>query len=256
MALTAAASQGFEKHRIHEDGEVYLVPGAAGTTYAEGDLCTMATSGLLTVGTANAAVTLRVTKRTVCPAQTVAFPNAVGNRNLLRSGTDELISALIPVEPLCPVGTKILRATFKDHKDDVVAAYSAASRYIGATTGMSGDDYPNGALLYVYEGPGAGQVNLIEDYDDAGGTVDKMLVLYRPFQVALTTASKFIVLSGEAVATKGLRQFGTIGIADKDEIETDDHANDGKMILMAHWEELPEMMRRLQLPVAPAHLFS
>jgi hypothetical protein len=256
MALTATATQGFEYHRRVEDREILYVPGTAGTTYDEGDLVTMATSGLIAAATANQMPVARVTKRTVVAAQTVAFPVGAGYSFLPDSDVDGKMLSLVPVAPLCPIGSHLLRATFKDHKDDTVISYSASSRYIAATTGFAADDYPNGALVYVYEGPGAGEVNLVEDYDHTGGTVEKMLVLYRPFVATLTSASKFIVLSGEAASTRGIHQLGNIGVADEDELETDDHANDGKFLLYESWERLAALLKNLQVPVIGAHLFT
>lgn len=254
MALTATASQGFEYHRATESNEVLMIPGTAGSTYTEGDLVTVSSAGLATAATANGTPVARVAKTVTVAANTVAFPTP-GMSQLIWGGNDSPHNALVAVEPLCPVGAKILRATFADHKDDTVVTYTPSTRAIACTTGFAGDDYPNGGLLYVYEGKGAGQVNLVEDYDDAGGAADKLLICYRPFAVALDSTSKFIVLSGEAVATRGIHQLGNVGVYDANNIETDDHANDGKYLVYADWKELPQFLGALKLPIVGAHLF-
>lgn len=257
MPLTASkVSQGVEFHRATESNEVMFVPGTVSTTYEEGDFCTVSSAGLLVKATANAAAIVRVAKKTAVPANTVAFPVAAGFGLNLADAGDSKNATLVPVESIVPVGTKVLRATFKDHKDDNVLSYNAAGRYVALSTGLAADDYPNGAIAYVYDGKGAGQVNLVEDYDHTGGAVEKMLVFYRPFAVDLDSTSKLIVLSGEAVATRGIHPFGNCGLADEDEIEMDDHANDGKFIVYESWEKLPALLKDLQIPFVGAHFFS
>lgn len=256
MALTATASQGFEHYRTIESNEIILVPGEASTTYNVGDLVLVGTDGRLDKATANQMPVGVVTKKVVVPAQTVAFPNAAGFGTLINGGDSDQVLTLVPIAPLCPVGSKVLKATFKDHLDDTVVTYSSGSRYIELTTGAAADDYPNGALVYVYEGKGAGQVNLVEDYDHTGGTVEKMLVIYRPFAIDLDSTSKIIVLSGEAAATRGIHQLGNAGAADENELDMNDHANDGKFLMYADWTELPALLKALQAPVVGAHLFT
>jgi hypothetical protein len=252
MALTATASQGFEKHRTVESAEVCYVPATAGTTYTVGDACLVASSGLLAKATANQVPTCVVAKTTVCAAQTVAFPDFSGFDSIRDDTALSRMLSLVPVEPLCAVGTKILRSTFKDHKDDVATGYTASTRELLVTTGMAANDYPNGALIYVYEGPGAGEMNLVEDY--VHGSL--AITLYRPFIATLTSASKIIVISGEAVATRGIHQLGLCGVADHDEIECDDHANDGKRMFYESWEKLPVLLKKLQIPTTSAAAFA
>jgi hypothetical protein len=161
---------------------------------------------------------------------------------------------LLAIKPLIPCGVPIHRVTFADHKDETVISYSAASVYIAETTGHTADDYPNGALVYVYEGPGAGEWNVVDDYDHAGGAVELLLQLHRKFNATLTSASKFIVVTGEGASNKGVGFFGRTGVQTSTgiAIEVDDHADNGDLMVYLDARDASEYLSKLTLPVIKA----
>lgn len=250
MALTATASQGFQSHKTIAEGCTILLPGDPGVTFAEGDLV-IVTNGVLVLATDSAEAVARVAKSVVCPAATTGFP-APRELDYCNFDGDSKNLALIPVEPLVAAGTKVLKATFKNHYDDTVVSYTANTRAIACTTGMGADDRPNGGILYVYEGTGAGQVNVVEDYDHTGGAAELLLICHRAFDVALDSTSKFIVVGGEAAADRGVTFLGRVDVADEDEIDASDGANDGKLVVFLDFREADDFCKNLMLPVVKA----
>lgn len=247
MAHTATASQGFEWDREVACGEVMWVPGDPGVTYTKGDLV-QASGGVLILGTDSANTMVGVVEKTVvCPANTQAFPNP---GQAYPPSLDAAEKTLIPIRPLVPVGTPVLKATFAGQADETVVTYSAASRYIGCTTGFGADDRPNGALVYVYEGPGKGEVNVVEDYDHANGNVELELILHRPFNATLTAASKFIVLAqtGSAVAQGFFGRLDSDAMGDG-KLDLTDGQDDGDFTILLDFRKAAFHLNNLMLPV-------
>lgn len=247
MALTATASQGFERLGNTTERHLLLLPGDPGATYTRGDMITIS-NGVLGAAAANGKSLGRVAKTVVCPAASVAFPtvNELDYGNL-DSDTKNL--TLVPVEVLVAAGTPIFKATFASHVDDAVTSYTPATRTIvHVAAGYGGNDYPNGALLYVYEGTGAGQVNIVEDY----ATATQSIVVHRDFATALDTTSKFILLSGEAVASRGISLLGRIDGADANNLLANDGANDGDYAVFASFEKIAAFLKNLMVPVIDA----
>ncbi|HJW75355.1 MAG TPA: hypothetical protein VJ787_06750 [Thermoleophilia bacterium] len=257
MALTATASQGFEYVRAVADGETIWVPGDPGDTFTRGDLVTFSVGEGVADPAATNEVPFGVVRNTVvCPAATAAGfpvfgPGATHGPGMI---PDDSWKTLVEITPFVPPGTPIRRVTFASHLDDTVASYLATTPYIGLTTGAAADDYPNGALLYVYSGTGKGQWSVVEDYDHTGGAVELLLNPHRKFTTALSTDSLVIILSGEAATNKGVGFFGRTGSADGNNVAVNDHANDGAMVVYANALELHEYIPRLMLPVIPAAL--
>ncbi len=254
MALTATATQGFQLHRRVADGEVLYVPGDPGETFTRGDtvVATQAASGagVLDAGAdSSATVCGRVQMTTIAPAADQSFPRPDKFLPRLR---DAQSKTLIPISTIVAAGTPVYKATFANHWDDTVVTYTASTRAIACTTGMSADDYPNGGLLYVYEGTGAGQVNVVEDYDHTGGAAELLLICHRAFETALDSTSKFIVVGGEAVAHYGISQLGRIDADTVAKLDAGDGANDGDWVVYADWSELGDLLKNLTLTVIPA----
>ena len=259
MALTATASQGMEPVRLTSAEEIMYLPGDPGVTYTRGDsvymngswgTATAGVEGLLQVTPADGTVQIgTVTRTTVCPANTQAFPGP-GLHNPIEWAAED--KTLVPVKVSVAAGVQVYKCTFASHKDDTVVTYSASSRYIEETTGHGTDDYPNGALVYVYEGPGAGEINVVDDYDHTGGATELLLQLHRPFVATLTSASKIIVLTGEAAANRGISLFGRIAQKDVNELDAADGANDGKWVVFADFLRIPYYLKNLWLPVIKA----
>jgi hypothetical protein len=253
MALTATATQGFIPYRQVAAGEVLYVPGDPGVTYERGNTLTAlpgaAGGGVVTeAADSSANVCGVVAQTTVCPAASQGFPIPGATLPRLRDASN---LTLIPMKPKVPAGTQVYKATFANHKDDTVITYTAATRAIACTTGFAADDYPNGGLLYVYEGTGAGQVNLVEDYDHTGGAAELLLICHRAFATALDSTSKFIVVSGEAVADYGIGFFSRMDADTVSALDASDGANDGDWVVYMDWREAGEFLKNLTLPVVP-----
>jgi len=253
MALTQAVSlKGFEWEREVAQGEVLWVPGDPGVTYTEGDLVEHS-AGLVILGTDSGnGMVGRVEKTTVCPANTQAFP-APGD--FYEAADTAAQKTLIPIRPIIPVGSTVLKATFAGHQDETVVSYTASTRAIACTTGFGADDRPNGALLYVYDGPGKGEVNVVEDYDHTGGAAELLLICHRPFNATLTTSSKFIVLS----QTSGAVAQGFFGRLDSDamgdgKLDLTDGQDDGDFTIFMDWRKAAYYLNNLMLPVVRSSL--
>jgi len=118
------------------------------------------------------------------------------------------------------------------------------------TTGFDTDDFPNGALAYVYEGPGAGEVNYVEDYDHDGHANGAFsLIFHRQFDTALTTDSAMIVLAAAATTGQVLSHFGRADLKDSDEIDCSDGVDDGDLTFFAGYRELRQFMAKGHAPV-------
>lgn len=251
MALTATASQGFEPFRLVAPDEIVYAMGDPGDTYTRGDIVT-ATVGegvvdLLAAGEDFIGV---VDRTIVCPVKTQALP-APGDFDPWRNAEKD--KCLIPVKGIAAPGTQVFLVTFASHLDDTVISYvNGATAYAALTTGATADDYPNGALVYVYEGTGKGQVNVVEDYDETGGTVEKMLVFHRPFAVALDSTSKIIIVSGEAVASRGIGFFNRADAGDQNNLVANDGSNDGEWLVYADYRTIGSHLAELKLPVIRA----
>lgn len=251
MALTVTATQGFELHRVVEKDEVINLPGDPGVAYTRGQLLyrsvTAGSSGLfIKVGEGQAAPIGIVTRAVTMAGSSTAFQRPIDPASEIGSAT------MLSVQSLVPAGTPIYKVAINGHKDETVISYSAASVYIAETTGHGTDDYPNGGLVYVYEGPGAGEMNVVDDYDHTGGAVELLLQLHRKFNATLTTASKFIVLSNDAAANSGISQFGRGDNQDDNELEVDDGYDDGDWMIYGDWEEVRKLLSIGQLPVIQA----
>lgn len=252
MALTATATQGFEFAGYVEDTEVLYVPGTAGTTYNRGDQVAMSAGIAVTAG-GDTAPTAIVKDTVACPANTQAFRTPF---EFQPGGQEAADNCLVGIRPMVPAGTPKYLVSFANHQDETVVTYSAGSRYIECTTGFGADDRPNGALLYVYEGPGAGEVNVVTDYDHTGGAVELLLNVARPFNATLTSASKFIVLSSAAAANAvgQLDRADSVG-SGTEKLDVADGVNDGNFVVFFSWERAAGLLSELKLIAIPAVAF-
>jgi hypothetical protein len=248
MALTASRStQGLEIFGYTEDNMVLMVPGQPGDAWVRGD------SGQWTVGeagldiaAANEGASMGVSQKSVTiPAASQPFP-IPGDYD--KGSLDAANNCLVPLRPNVPAGLPIYLATFANHWDDVVATYTAGTPGLTLTTGCTGNDYPNGALIYVYEGPGAGEVNLITDYTASGNVV----VLLRKFNATLTSASKVIILGGEAYASRGVGFFGRCELGAHNYLTVNQGADDGDYVVFLDFSKAALLLNDLMLPVVPA----
>lgn len=252
MALTATATQGFQPYRLTAERETIHVPGDPGVTYTRGDQCVVTVGeGVLTLGAANeGGVVGRVARTVVAPAATTAFPKPADfDPADINSDAQK---CLVEIELNLPSGLPVYLATFKNHFDETVVSYTASTRAVEMTTGFTADDYVNGAIAYVYEGPGIGEVNVVEDYDHTGGAAELLAIFHRPFNATLTTASKMIILAGEAAGSRGTGILGRCESADEDELTVNQGANDGDWVILMDWREAAGHLKNLRVPVIPA----
>lgn len=252
MALTATTSpQGFQLLRYTTENEILFVPGDPGDTYTRGDqVNTTVGEGIVDPGAANeGALVGNVVKTVVCPAATQAFPKPADFDPALDT---EASKCLIPVRVNVPSGCPVYLATFANHQDETVVSYTAATRAIAETTGHGADDRPNGGLLYVYSGPGAGEVNVVEDYDHTGGAAELLLIAHRAFATTLTTSSLYITLGGEAAGSRGVGFFNRCESADQDNVTVNQGADDGDWVVYLDWRHAAKYLNNLTIPVIPA----
>ena len=245
MALTATATQGFESYRNLDAEEILLIPGTAATTFTRGDAIKI-TNGVAAVASAGDAAIGVCTKSVTTPATSVAFPLPTGYQYGLEESPD---STLVPVQLFASAGTPLFQVTFQNHLDITVSAYSSAtpSLTLGAGDKTGADDDLNGALVYVYEGPGIGEVNVITDYVNATG----VCTLARKFATDLTASSKCIILGGETgVGSFGVGFFGRCDISsDGTKVDTDDGADNGPISVCIDYRETADFLKNLKLPV-------
>ena len=182
------------------------------------------------------------------PAATVAMPLVTVD---VADGS-EASNCLVPVKPNVGAGIPVYRATFANHWDDTVVSYTAATRALALTTGMTADDYPNGALLYIYEGTGAGQVNVVEDYDHADGAAELLLICHRPFTVAPDSTSKIIVVGGEGAGSRGVGFFNRCEAGADNALTVNQGADDGDYVVYLDFRDAASFLKTLTLPVIPA----
>lgn len=247
MALTATARQGFEVERYVQPHEILYVMGDPGDTYTNGDaVVSTVGEGVVDPAAAGETIVGTVAKTTVCPAATVAAPLPADFNPAFDSESNR---CLIPIRSAVPPGTPVYLATFASHIDDTVASYDSATPYIEGGTGAGADDRPNGALVYVYEGPGIGEVNVVADYDHADGAAELLYTLHRKFATDLTTSSKIIVLAGEAAASRGVGWFGRCATGDQNNLVVNNGANDGKWVVYMDWRKAGWYLKNLTLPV-------
>lgn len=243
MALTATATLGMQFIRNVQADEVLWVPGDPGDAITRESVLHSGTAGegIVDLGAADEEHTMVSLKTVTMAAAATGFPYP----GRFDPGSDSS-NTLIPARPLVAAGTPVYKCTFANHADDTVAAYTAATPSLTLTNALGGDDYSNGALIYVYSGTGAGQVNIGADYVDA----TKVLTLHRAFATALDTTSKVIVLDG-ATANGGVGFFSTLEMADDDNLDVSDGADDasGDWTVYLSWEQAASYLKNLTLPV-------
>lgn len=114
----------------------------------------------------------------------------------------------------------IYRCSFADHRD-AAATGGTTTTLVDTALSTSDNDVWNGALLYIYEGPGAGCIRTVKDYVGATDT----LHVEEPFTAAPTAASKYILLG--AGAAGDVINVGSVGVDLKDENTIDANATIG-----------------------------
>lgn len=224
--------------------EVLLIPGDPGVTFTKGDRVCMS-NGVAILATDSLADSIGIVEKTiVCPAATQAFPVPPNPPSDLDGAEAK---TLIPVMMDLPAGKKVFVGNMKNYVDETVVTYASATRKVGVTTGFGANDRPNGALAYVYEGPGKGELNIVEDYVHTGGTVELELLFHRAFTTTLTSSSKMVVL-GSTAAANGVGLLGRMDVYDEDEMDVIDGADDGNYIFYCDFLQAVEYIKNLTVP--------
>jgi len=250
MALTGVTSQGFEFVGLTSGEEVFLLPGDPGVTFTRGD-AVIITDGVLVLATDSTIPVGFVDKTTVCPAATQAASPPAEIDKIEDAAADK---CWIPIKMNVPGGVPKFRVTFAGHADDAVVSYSGAgaSSYVQLTTQLGNDNDSNGAICYVYDGPGKGEILMVADYDDAGGTPNAKQILHRQAKATLTTSSSVITLEGEGSGVGGIGFLGRCDAADHNNVDMSDGYDDGDFVLFFGAKEAPSLLQDEQVIVIPA----
>lgn len=189
MALTATRiTDGFEPvynkvmQQIPNPVKYELTPG---TAFAKGDVVVL-TNGKVAKASAGATNVLGVMAQSVTATQNPAGATTYGD---------------VYDQP-----QNVYRCTFTGHRD-ATATGGSTTTLVDSTMGAAADDRWAGALLYVYEGAGAGSIRTVKAYTSATRT----LTVEQPFAVAIDTTSKYILL-GNASAAGDVINVGSYGV--------------------------------------------
>jgi hypothetical protein len=242
MAYSATnAPVGFSETWELDCSQPIWLPGVPGTTYERGNalvktaIGATANAGLFVEASDSSAAPLAyVAKETVISgASEAGFPyDSAGGGGINPSAMandSALARSMIPAQLIRGGSVRVHNVPFANYTgDEVLAAYTAATPSITLTTALGADDDPNGGLVYIYSGPGAGQWNHIVDYANA----TKIATLARKFEVAPTTASSIIILEGEGSSVGGVGHLGRCDLAGVATVDVSDGADDGDLIVV------------------------
>lgn len=201
MAYTAPiTTEGFELVGnllgLVDNGRKFLL--TPNTAFKKGDMVVL-TAGKVAKAAANATNVLGVIAETFTTATNPSATDTYG---------------LVYANPF-----DIFRCSFSDQTDSTATGGSTTTIVDTALSTSTDDDW-NGALLYVYEGPGAGDVRTVKDYTGSSDT----LTVEKAFSATITTASKYIMLGAGGAATADVINVGKIGVDLKDENTIDANA--------------------------------
>lgn len=245
FAITHASE--IKQYRKHEDGQRVLIPGDPGIAYTKGRSKTfIGGNGLAIVETDSVGQPRIIAQQTkTMSAATIPFPP---RENAIREWDDNAdADTLLPAMFAWP-DQMIYSIPIYGYADETVVSYVAATRAIACTTGFTADDYPNGALLCVYEGAGKGEINVVEDYDHTGGAAELLLICHRKFTATLDTTSKFIV-TGLTSAAQAVSFMDTMDMYDYYRADVTDGVDDGDMLVYPDWRFVAELLPQGALPV-------
>jgi hypothetical protein len=249
MAHTATATQGFEFVGLTSGEEIFLLPGDPGDTHTRGQSVYMNNGVIDDAGDSVKPFGI-VDTTTVCPAAT-QYAEVAGHLNKIENAAED--KCLVPVKMLVAAGFPIFKVTFANHLDEAtgLAAYTVGTPSLTLTTSPGANDDTNGAIVYVYEGPGRGEVLIGADYDHAS----KVLTTHRRAKATLTTSTKVIVLEG---AGSGVGGMGFLSRCDSDTnaaCDMSDGYDDGDWMFWFDWLEAPSLLHNLTIKVIPSVAF-
>lgn len=125
----------------------------------------------------------------------------------------------------------VFRCTFADHIDGTATGGSSTTLADTANLTADTNDYWNGAYLYIYEGPGAGDVRTVSDFT----TADDTITVTKAFSATPTTSTKYILLGYATGAADLVLNVGS-NVKLKDENTIDANATNasdaGQLVIM------------------------
>ena len=244
-----ATAPGVPSLRKTGTNEIMMIPGDPGVTLDKGELCAMSKGVAIVATDSLAGPHLRPLKTTISPAAVGQAFVSPEKQNHLGVASKDL--TLCPMQVMVKPGADVILATIVNQVDETIVTYSAANLYIECTTGFGADSRPNGALIYVYNGPGKGEFNIVDGYDHTGGTVELQLDLHRPFTATLTTDSDIIVL-GSGAAANAVGPFSRVDISTSLLVDVIDGADDGDYIVFGDWQTIGRHLKVGRLPLIKA----
>ena len=251
MALTASVSPyGLEVDHYTNENEILYVPVtvAASVTrncqmyYAQGS-----TTPALSVSGSSVQNSIGRAERTFTGAPiTVGFPYSKDfDPAAVDAATEN--ATLVGIHPNVPEGLPVFKATFTGHQEDSITGYTAATPTM-TVTGLT-TNYEANAIVYIYAGQGAGQINVI------CSTSSGVCTLLRKFKTAPATdgTSKVIILAGEAATYKGISFFGHVDMGSAGAtVVVSDGADDGMWVVYMDWRRAAALLNNLTLLIVPA----
>ncbi len=240
MAFSQLAQTGFAAYGETRGDEEFLLLGDPGVAFKTGDLCVCNRTSLNVLIKATDSLPppyFRVTRSVTCPAASQAAPKP---DDTYRPGIDSASDCLVPVTRVGAVARQpIMQAKVNGYIDETVTTWTAGTRVIVLGTGMNTNDYSNGGLVYVYEGPGIGEMGVIESYVHA----TTHIVMHRNFIATLTTDSKLLIYA-KAAGDNAVGPWGRMDVYDEDQLDVTDGSDDGNFMMFGGWEMLGDMMKK------------
>jgi hypothetical protein len=246
MAFSPTDLATTEVKRIAGEREIFWLPIDPGVTATRGKPYVMSDGVLVAASDSSAGPYFYPDRTVVGSAASNAFTKPADLKVTDNADTE---LTLVPCTTDLQAGTSIRLANYMNYADESVTSWTASTRTLVVVTGFDTNDYPNGALAYVYEGPGIGEWNIVEDYVHASLSV----VFHRNFTATLTTDSKVVFLA-PAAADNFLCLFGRCDFDSAiGDLDVSDGADDGDLIIAAGWQDLAEFGAIGQLPFVNAN---
>jgi uncharacterized phage protein gp47/JayE len=247
MALTATATTGFERVGLTSADRVFYLPGDPGVTFAKGQQVAI-TNGVISDAGDSAKPIGICAEATVVPAATTAAATAAQINKIEDASADLCV---VPVLLNVASGWPIYKVTFANHFDDTLAAYTVGTPSLTLTTSPGANDDTNGAIIYVYEGPGRGEILIGDDYVHA----TKILTVHRRASATLTSSTKVIILEGEGGSAGGIPFLGRMDADTNIAVDASDGYDDGDWMLYFDLIEAPSLLHNLTVKVIPRVAF-
>lgn len=241
MAYVVKDLASFRVNRRVGEDEIMMCPVDPGLTTIPGSRYVVSNGVLALAGDSDATPHFAADTARVVPANTQAF---VRPDKVYGPGQQAKDLTLVPFRTLAAAGTLIEIAKIANYEDETVTSWVNGTRTMVVGTGFNTNDYANGALAYIYEGPGQGEVNIVEDYVHSSLSV----IFHRPFDATPTTDTKIIFLN-PAAAQQAVAIFGRGDLDNASAFDCEDGVDDGDYMVYADWQMLGAHFKNGHLPV-------